>query len=87
VSHLLRGTDPECLHLLDADPTSLQSTAPATAVSPTLKLLVRCLTPTLPSNRFYHLLNKKRFDEAAEVLEYTFAFGVWLFLTNADRVW
>jgi hypothetical protein len=67
VSHLLRGTDPECLHLLDADLASLQPAAPATSVSPNLKLLVRCLTPTLPSNRFYHLLNKKRFDEAAEV--------------------
>eukprot|EP00050_Salpingoeca_kvevrii_P009112 m.307220 g.307220 ORF g.307220 m.307220 type:complete len:2402 (-) comp19836_c0_seq1:32-7237(-) len=30
----------------------------------TLRLFVRCLTETLPTNRFYHLLHKHRFDEA-----------------------
>jgi len=30
---------------------------------------IRCLSPTLPSNRFYHLLNKQRFDEAMRLAE------------------
>lgn len=47
-----------------------------------LQLLVRCLEPTLPTNRFYHLLHKQRFAEAMSIAR---QFGLDAGLVNRVR--
>ena len=55
---IARVPDQETLYLIEARRESIDDE---------LSLLVRCLEPTLPTNRFYHLLHKHRFDEAMAI--------------------
>ena len=56
-THLVNCTDPETMYVLEtkADDDGAN------------KIHIRCMTPTLPTNRFYHLLHKQRFQEAMDL--------------------
>ena len=56
-TYLVNCTDPETMHVLEMKRDDDGAN----------KIHIRCMTPTLPTNRFYHLLHKQRFKEAMDL--------------------
>lgn len=48
-----------------------------------MEFQLRCLSPTLPTNRFYHLLHRQRFDEAMQLAQ---MFGLDVEMVHRVRV-
>lgn len=66
---LANVVDPEAIYILEGSSDD--------------EFRVRCLSPTLPTNRFYHLLHRQRFDEAMQL---AITFGLDIEMVHRVRV-
>jgi hypothetical protein len=62
-SHLVQNSTQDNIYLIEYKTTTNSSDDEVTSFH------IRGLAPTLPTNRFYHLLNKQRFEEAMQLAE------------------
>ena len=72
-TELTNVADVENIYILEGKPTA----------EPSPQYHLRCLSPTLPTNRFYHLLHKQRFDEAMQLAQ---LFGLDVEMVHRVRV-